>query len=463
MTDPARIRRLTADLPGLGGRIRTVPEDFRVEELPLYAPTGEGDHLLFQMEKRGLSTFESLLWISKAVKVSEHTIGYAGLKDARAVTTQWMSVHRVPPGRLVAMRHPKIRILSVARHSSKIRIGHLAGNRFTIRIRDARVEHLRAAREALGRLAERGVPNAYGVQRFGVKHDGHLLGRALLKGDFAEFLSHLLGRPSPREADARVRRAREDYDRGDLAGAFEAYASKHRIQKQALSALIATGDPRAGYEALGKRPRRIYVSAYQSYLFNRCLDARLEADTYDRLLPGDLAWQHATGALYPIAEEGAAERGDATAEAEHDRARRFEASPTGPLPGYEMREPMGAPLALERVVLAPEGLTDDLFRAEAIATRGSRRPYRVPLVDASLEADGPTEVVCRFTLPPGSFATVVLDEIMKTSASALVAAAAGDPRTAGGAGEAAAEGTTPDDAVEDVLDVVEPDDTAAAE
>lgn len=453
MNDPARIRRLTADLPGLGGRIRAVPEDFRVEELPLYAPTGEGDHLLFEMEKRGLSTFESLLWISKAVKVSEHTIGYAGLKDARAVTTQWMSVHRVPPGRLAAMRHPKIRILSVARHASKIRIGHLAGNRFTIRIRDARVEHLRAAREALGRLAERGVPNAYGVQRFGVKHDGHLLGRALLKGDFAEFLSHLLGRPSPREADARVRRAREDYDRGDLAGAFEAYATKHRIQKQALSALIATGDPRAGYEALGKRPRRIYVSAYQSYLFNRCLDARLEADTYDRLLPGDLAWQHATGALYPVRDDDA--------DAEHDRARRFEASPAGPLPGYEMREPTAAPLALERSILAPEGLADDLFRAEAIATRGSRRPYRVPLVDASLAQDGPTEVVCRFTLPPGSFATVVLDEIMKTSA-APTGAAAGDPRTSGGAGDPTATGGSPDDAVDDVLDVVEPDDAADA-
>ncbi len=455
MTDPARIRRVTADLPGLCGRIRSVPEDFRVEELPLYAPTGEGDHLLFQMEKRGLSTFESLLWLSKAAKVSEHTIGYAGLKDARAVTTQWMSVHRVPPGRLAAMSHAKIRILSVHRHSSKLRIGHLAGNRFTIRIRGARVENLRSARQALGLLAERGVPNAYGVQRFGVKHDGHLLGRALLKGDFREFLAHLLGRPSPREADPRVRRAREDYDRGDLAGAFEAYATKHRIQKQALSALIATGDPRAGYEALGKRPRRIYVSAYQSYLFNRCLDARLEADTYDRLLPGDLAWQHATGAMYPVPADAGP--------AEEDRARRFEASPTGPLPGYEMREPTGASHALERTVLDPEGLSDDLFRAEAIATRGSRRPYRVPLIDASLEQDGPDEVVARFTLPPGSFATVVLDEIMKTSTAVPPSTGGGDPRTAGGAGEAPAEGTTPDDAVEDVLDVVEPDDTAAAD
>jgi len=405
VTDPARIRRLTEDLPGLSGRIRETPDDFRVEELPLYAPTGEGDHLLFEMEKRGLSTFESLLHLSKAAKVSEHVIGYAGLKDAHAVTTQWMSVHRVPPGRLVAMRDPRIRILSIHRHASKIRIGHLAGNRFTIRIRGARVEHLRAAREALGRLAERGVPNGYGVQRFGVKHDGHLMGRALVRGDFAEFLSHLLGRPSPREADPRVRRAREAYDRGDLAAAFEAFPMKHRVQKKALSALIATGDPRAGFEALGKRPRRIYVSAYQSWLFNRCLDARLAADTYDRLEPGDLAWQHETGALYP--SDGG--------EADLDRARRFEASPSGPLPGYELPSPTGAALALERGVLDGEDLSDDLFRAAHVATRGARRPYRVPLVDASLDVEGSDTVVARFTLPPGSFATVVLDELMKTS------------------------------------------------
>ena len=449
MTDPARIRRLTSDLPGLSGRIRETPEDFRVEEIPLYGPTGEGDHLLFQMEKRGISTFESLLYVSKAAKVSEHVIGYAGLKDARAVTTQWMSVHRVPPGRLLAMKHPKIRILSVDRHASKLRIGHLAGNRFTIRIRGARVEHVRAGRAVLGRLAERGVPNAYGVQRFGVKHDGHLLGRALVRGDFGLFLSHLLGRPSVREVDPRVRRAREAYDRGDLADAFEAYPMKHRIQKKALGALIATGDPKAGFEALGKRPRRIYVSAYQSWLFNRCLDARLEDDTYDRLLDGDLAWQHETGALYP--SDGG--------EADGDRARQFLASPSGPLEGYDMRMPRGAPLALERRILDPEALDEAAFRAEAIGTRGSRRPYRVPLIDASLEIEGPDTVVARFTLPPGSFATVVLDELMKTSAPPA-ATAAPDPSGEGDPpilADGDVEGEA-DDAVIEPIETLEADD-----
>jgi len=434
---PARVRRVTEGLPGLGGRIRTEPEDFLVEEVPLYRAEGVGDHVLFTLEKRGISTFESLLWISKAVKVSEHKIGYAGLKDARAVTRQTMSVHRVPPERVLAISHPRMRVLEAARHPTKVRIGHLLGNRFTIRIRGADLAHLDAAREAMAILVRRGVPNAYGVQRFGVKDDGHLLGKALVRGDFLGFLSHFLGRPHPGEGDPRVRRAREAYDRGDLAAAFASFPMKHRIQKKALGALIRTGEPRDAYEALGKRPRKIYVSAYQSFLFNRCLDERLAEGSYDRLLEGDLAWQHATGAMYRVTDPAA----------EAPRAARFETSPTGPLPGYDLRESTGAPRALERAVLDPEELTDDLFRAEAIRTRGTRRPYRVPLVDASLEADGPDAVVARFTLPPGAFATIVLDELMKD------AAAVAEP-----AGEVDAEPSAalgPD--VDDAPDVVEPD------
>jgi tRNA pseudouridine13 synthase len=400
---PARVARLTEDLPGLGGRIRQVPEDFRVEEIPLYEPAGEGVHVLFQVEKTGISTFEALLWISKAAKVSEHAIGYAGLKDAHAVTRQVLSVHRVPPERLLAMRHPRIRVLSAARHPTKIRIGHLKGNRFTIRIRGADLRHLKAARTALGHLCERGVPNAYGVQRFGVKMDGHLLGRALVRGDFAGFLSHLCGRPHPREGDPRVLLAREAYDRGDVRDAFEKFPMKHRVQKKALAALLRTGDPRDAFAALGRRPRRIYVSAYQSWLFNRCLDARVAAGTHDRLLSGDLAWLHQSGALYPVRD----------ADLEEARALRFEASPTGPLPGYDLRRPEGAPGALEESVLAAEETTDAAYRAEHVRTRGARRPYRVPLLDASLEPETPDSVVARFALPPGAFATTVLEELMK--------------------------------------------------
>lgn len=403
MDGPARTRRLTEGLPGVGGRIRVAHEDFLVEELPLYEALDEGDHVVFELEKRGTSTFEALLWLSKAVKVSEHAIGYAGLKDARAVTRQWMSVHRVPPERLLAVRHARLRVLQARRHPSRVRIGHLLGNRFTIRIRDADLSRLDGARQALAVLVARGVPNAYGNQRFGLKQDGHLLGRAIVHRRFDEFLSHLLGRPHRREGDPRVTAARSAYDRGALAEAFELFPMKHRVQKQALSALLRDGSPEDAFLALGKRARRIYVSAYQSWLFNRCLDARLARDDFDRLLRGDLAWQHASGALYPVRDPAA----------EAPRASAMEASPTGPLPGYDARTPEGEPGDVEAAVLAGEGLHDALYRDRRVRIRGARRPLRVPLRDASLEVEGDSTLVARFTLPPGAFATVVLRELMK--------------------------------------------------
>jgi tRNA pseudouridine13 synthase len=393
-------------MPGLGGRLREEPEDFVVEEIPLYEPAGRGDHVLFLAEKRGISTFEALLWLSKAVKVSEHAIGYAGLKDARAVTRQWMSVARVPLERVRAVRDGRVRVLEAARHPSKVRIGHLAGNRFTVRIRGADLSRLADARRALGLLARRGVPNAYGAQRFGIREDGHLAGRALLRGDHAGFLDRLLGRPDPREGDPRVRAARAAYDAGDRAEAFRLFPMKHRIQKKALGALIRTGDAAQAFEALGKRARRIYVSAWQSWVFNRVLDARVQAGTYDELLAGDLAWLHASGALVPVRDPAL----------DRERAARLEASPSGPLPGHGLRLPEGEPLAVEQQILDEEAVPEADFLGGPVRARGARRPLRVPLVDASLEPEGQDAVVARFTLPPGSFATVVLDEVMKAEA-----------------------------------------------
>ena len=152
MTSPSRVRRVTADIPGVGGRIRSVPEDFLVEEVPLYEPSGHGEHVHFLLEKRGISTFEALMWVSKAAKVSEHVIGYAGLKDARAVTRQWMSIARVSPERLLSIGDGRIRVLAAARHPAKLRIGHLKGNRFTIRVRGADVSRLRSGRDCAGRF-----------------------------------------------------------------------------------------------------------------------------------------------------------------------------------------------------------------------------------------------------------------------------------------------------------------------
>ena len=401
MKGPADILSPDAEPVGLGGALRRRVEDFLVEEVPLHAPAGHGDHLIVGIEKRGTSTLDAMLWLSKAAKVSEHVIGYAGLKDARAVARQYFSLPKVPAQRVLAMRQPRLEVLSVERHTNALKVGHLRRNRFTIRIRGARVERAAAAREALERMVARGMPNPYGGQRFGVKQDTHRMGRAVIEEDWAGFLDLLLGSPSDLEMDPRVKAAREAYAAGDLRKAFDLLPLKNRSEKKALGALIRTGRPKDAFLALGRRPQRIWVSAWQSYVFNRILDRRIREGTWDRLLTGDVAWLHASGACYPVRDAGA----------EAARAGDLVASPSGALIGYDLVRSSGEPGRIEEEVFREEGADPEAFRSSPAKSRGARRPLRVPVREASLEVEG-TSVVVRFMLPPGAFATVLLGRLM---------------------------------------------------
>jgi len=216
-----RGRYLTADLPGIGGVIKERPEDFVVDELPLYSPCGEGEHTFFEIEKVGLPTFEAIRLIARALGVPPNRIGYAGLKDARAVTRQVLSVHRVPPAIVMALElpdaHADIRVLWAERHRSKLKIGHLLGNRFTIRIRGVDQPALPLCQATLGVLARRGVPNYYGPQRFGQRRDSAHLGRAVVQKDAKGFIRAFLGNPQAGEHRI-VQEARARFDDDEWEG-----------------------------------------------------------------------------------------------------------------------------------------------------------------------------------------------------------------------------------------------------
>lgn len=387
----------------LGGRIRSEPEDFLVEELPLVAPTGTGEHVLAQVEKRGITTFDLLLFLSKALRVSERSIGYAGLKDARAVTRQWVSLPHVDPQQVEGLRGPAFRVLSVERHPHGLKIGHLKGNRFTIRVRGADPGQVAAARAVLEHASAHGMPNPYGGQRFGSKGDSHVLGRALVAGDWAGFLDGLLGQPSALEQDPRAQAARAAWQRGEAAEALELWPRRRRSEKRALSAWLRTGSAQAACAALPPQALRLWVSAWQSWVFNRVLERRLAEGTWDELQAGDIAWLAGSGACVPCT-------GDAR---DRERAAAQVASPTGPLPGYDLRLAGGEPGRLEREVLAAEGVEPEAFREGLARMRGSRRPLRVPVREASLDEEAPGTVVVRFVLPPGAFATVLLGLLME--------------------------------------------------
>jgi hypothetical protein len=164
-------------------RLRSEPEDFRVDEIPLYPPAGEGDHTFLCVEKRLRTTEDVARALARFAGVKPRDVGYAGRKDRVAVATQWFSVPGLDPARARDMSLPGVKLLDAARHPHKLRTGQLRGNRFRIVVRDADERLCAAAAERLERLRRFGMPNRFGAQRFG--RDGGNVQRAqrLLRGE----------------------------------------------------------------------------------------------------------------------------------------------------------------------------------------------------------------------------------------------------------------------------------------
>jgi len=166
---------------GASATLKRLNEDFRVTELPLQAPCGEGEHLWLEVEKNGANTLFVAQRLAEAAGRHERDVGYAGLKDRYAITRQWFSIH-LPKGDtpdLTRLEHPEFRVLSQSRHAKKLRSGDLHGNRFRITLRD--VSGSAAAIETnLKAVSSQGAPNYFGAQRFGYAGGNVEQGRAML-------------------------------------------------------------------------------------------------------------------------------------------------------------------------------------------------------------------------------------------------------------------------------------------
>ena len=154
---------LTSDVPPLDLVLRRYLEDFQVEELPAYDPCGSGDHVHAYIEKVGVTTRHTVIALARALRIPARRIGVAGQKDARGIARQFVSLEGVDPSRVLSLDLPRLRILGVARHRARIRLGFLRGNRFLIRLRDVPRGRVEDVGRVLGLLGRRGVPNYFGA------------------------------------------------------------------------------------------------------------------------------------------------------------------------------------------------------------------------------------------------------------------------------------------------------------
>jgi tRNA pseudouridine13 synthase len=335
---------VTDTLPGIGGHIKEQPEDFEVEEVPAYEPSGEGPFLYLWIEKRDMGAEYFVRMLARRLDLPVGEIGVAGLKDRRALTRQMVSVPESTEAHLSKIEGDGIRLLRFSRHTNKLRAGHLRGNRFNILIRSPAADAAEKIVPLVNQLSKRGLPNFYGPQRFGKNGETAALGLALLRGERAPG-----GRPSP-------------------------------------------------------FLRRLGVSAAQSLLFNHWLEKRLVDGLFDRVLSGDVMTKLPFGGLF-VVEDLAAEQA---------RFERREIVYAGPMFGRKLYASAAVASERESAVLQEAGLELRHFFGFGKLLSGTRRAGIVYPDDLQAETI-PEGVRLQFTLPSGSYATVLLRELMKSS------------------------------------------------
>lgn len=394
---------LTGAEQKFSAKFKSTPQNFIVEEIPGYLPAGDGEHLYLWLEKTNLTTDQVIFRLSQALAIKPRNIGYAGKKDRIGVTRQWLSLWKIKKDQIADLRLPGVTVLQTDYHKNKLRPGHLQGNRFRIILEEADATAPDIARHLFAQLKRTGVANYFGPQRFGIKGDNHLVGLAILQGDWQRVFRLILGNPGEAENSVQILQARILYEKEKWAEALALWPKEQFFPRNLLRQLIDTqGDIAGAAQRFPGKQLTFYLHALQSFWFNRCLAQRIREVT--RIWQGDLAYLHRNGAVFRVND----------VETEQPRVESFEISPSGPILGRKMIEPEGKELQLESEVFGVRG--SDMSGLKLKFNRrnldGGRRPYRVPFQNAAVEYDN-NRLLVKFDLPAGSYATSVIRELLK--------------------------------------------------
>jgi tRNA pseudouridine13 synthase len=366
--------------------------NFQVTELPAYEPCGAGEHLYVRIEKQDLNSDDVVEALARATGRSRRDVGFAGRKDRAAIARQWFSVQLADEASLAKLAAPaggRIEVLEVTRHRNKLRLGHLAGNRFRLGLGGADdAEAVAALRESLDDLSHGGIDNRFGPQRFGAGGVNLAVARAWASGDSARAAA-LCVDPS---GDWRPGEPLPSDFRPGLFG--RVVGALRRAPDQPERALRAAG---GGFA-------KLLASAAQSAVFNAVLERRRESGLTHRVRPGDVL-RRAGGGLFRCAP--------ADVESLNERAApgRLEVFATGPLPGADLYAASPEVDAEERRWSASADVDWRWFEGDGpLASPGDRRTLVVPFLEPPrLEVAG-ERAWLEFALPPGSFATEVLTQ-----------------------------------------------------
>ncbi|MDN7012727.1 tRNA pseudouridine(13) synthase TruD [Methanoculleus sp. FWC-SCC3] len=410
------MRYYASDAPGIGGRLRASPADFVVDELPLPIADPDGPYLICRLTKTNWELQRAVKEIAKRLSVSHRRIAWAGTKDKNAVTTQLISIYNLTPEAVGQVHLADISLEVVGRSQHALSLGSLAGNRFDIVIRDCIEDGLPARVQAATEVASTGIPNYYGLQRFGVVRPvTHLVGERILKGDYEGAVVTYIGRAYPREPE-EVGRARTHFaETRDARAALADLPVRMTYERAMANHLVANpGDYAGALRVLPPKLLSLLVSAYQSYLFNRALSSRIDAGmSLTEPEPGDRL-------LFSGGREDIVSVRNRQAALMHVRRGRCRIALF--IPGAEPVVSHGPMDEILQELMTESGIdAGDFERASRFVKTAFAGVLRPISLSADVETDvSGVDVRLKFTLPPGHYATTVCREYMKADPYVMI-------------------------------------------
>ncbi|MCK9581196.1 MAG: tRNA pseudouridine(13) synthase TruD [Methanoregula sp.] len=411
------MRYYASDAEGIGGRLRSVPEDFRVDEIPLEGKGGTaGPFLICRLTKTNWELQHAVKEIAKRLGISHRRIGWAGTKDRNAITRQWISLYNVTAEQVAGIYLKDITLEVLGQSNEALCLGGLLGNRFEIVIRDADTTDLAARVAATSSTIAEGVPNYFGLQRFGaIRPVTHRVGEWILRGDYEQAVMTYISMEFPGEPDhiKAIRSAfRETKDPGAILHDLPVHMNYERAM---LHYLYTNPDDYAG--ALKELPPKLlsmFVSAYQSFLFNCSLSRRFDdGHTLADPLPGDRL-------IFANGRADTTTHANLPAAALHIKRGRCAIALF--MPGKDLPGTVSPVDPVTEALLADARITpDDFSRAAAFVHTKFDGAYRPIALKTGIDfaIDG-TSLSLKFTLPPGHYATTVCREYMKTDPEKMV-------------------------------------------
>jgi len=404
------MRYYASDADGIGGRLRAAPSDFIVEEIPLEGKGGDtGPFLICRLTKTNWELQHAVKEIAKRLGISHRRIGWAGTKDRNAITTQWISLYNVTAEQVRAVQLKDIVLEPLRNANEALSLGSLQGNRFELVIRDAEPADLAPRVAAITETVRNGVPNYFGLQRFGaIRPVTHTVGEWILRGDYEQAVLTYIGLPFPSENEG-VRATRSAFlETRDPAPALRELPVQMNYERAMLQHLHNNqGDYAGALRELPPKLLSMFVSAFQSWIFNSALSQRFdEGHTLTGPVPGDhlIFANGRTDTVTP-----------ANVSAASIHIRRGRCSIALFMPGKDTEKGTMPVEPVMNALLQEKGITpDDFSRASRFVQTKFEGAYRPISLNAGIESaiEG-SAVHLKFTLPPGHYATTVCREYMK--------------------------------------------------